>query len=252
MPNWNESHNWYLEPANNYYSRWNEWLKLNKEFIEMNRLYNNRINQILDKDYEDNYWKSLWERLLKQVIRDWNKITFLKYLDKLSNDQNSNNFDDIDQIWDLQDQLRNLKEESEIMWAKDFQIIWWRIKDYYFEWRENTEYIWNNKYILNIDFSKSKIKNVSSELKLNINKTKDTEFWIEYDGRNVIKYYKWTSFREWDLIWYKVIDHKYEMIKEKRRFNKNAYYERWAEQDISLDKLWITLRLKFFKKNETD
>jgi hypothetical protein len=218
-------------------------------------LYNGRLNNILDKDYENISWKNAWERLLKQVIRDWNKIQFWRYLKYLIESwqiDSNNNYDDIDQIWDLQDQLGTLKEQVEEMWSKDFQIVEWSIWDYEFRWSDNFEYLWSNFYAVKIDFSKIKHHNINSWINIKKTYTKWDIFFIHYDGNNVIKYYSWRNFEDKKLVWHEVIDHKQELVKQKKWYKKEIYYERWAKEKIYLKELEMNLTLKFFQKEKTD
>jgi len=227
MPNRLSENTWYIESADDFYWKQNFQLEHANEFNKMWALYNKRLNQILNKDFEDISWQRAWDRLLRKVIRDKNKIQFLHYLKYLVDSwkiDSNNDFDDIDQIWDLQDKLRDLKEQTENLWKRDFNISWWRIWKYNFDWRNNIEYIWNNKYIIKLDFEKIR-RWWGKIIKYRIRNSKEYEIWIKYDGWNLIKYYKWNNFDERNYLWTSIIRHKEEYIEENNSIHSKKNYK---------------------------
>lgn len=253
MPKLNETQT-YVEPADDFYWKLGKNLENAEEFNKMWSLYNQRLNQILEKDYEDSVWKSLWERLLKQVIRDWNKIQFFEYLKYLVDSwqiSSENSFDDVDQIWELQDQLKSLREEVEEMWNRDFTVVWWNM-----DWMPlslwDFEYLWNNTYSLKVDFEKIKRKKVGGFLKLSRTYRNSSKILLQYDWTQEIKFYYWDSRNDinrenyiWTtFLWDKVID--VTDIRNRRRWNTRIREEQvWARHQVYFRELDMKLILQF-------
>ncbi len=259
---------WYIESAKDFYWKQNIYLEKANIFNKMWWLYNKRLNQILSKNYEDISWQKAWDRLLRKVIRDKNKIQFLNYLKYLVDNWKINsdiNYDDVDQIWDLQDKLHSLKEQTENIWKRDFHISSWYIWSYKFDWRNNIEYIWNNKHILKINFQKIKRSN-RWIFKYKYSRNKNVEIWIKYNWWNIIEFYEWKSFNKNDYLWYSNITHKEEFIEENKnsyrkinfknkytkiqkvnKFSKTKSYIKWVEKEVYLKEIGVHLMLQFNK-----
>jgi len=232
-------------------SSWDEFTQFidtreNKKSIEKKYLI--FIKKYLEKKY--NEWVDQW--LVDLIEANWDKIDFLDYLDYiLKINPDDLGLDDIYQIANLKNEIREIREEVEDLWPRDFQIIDWNIWSYTFKWKDTFKYLWKNFYAVKIDFDK--INNISKQWwwSITLNYTKWDIFFINYDWKNIIKYYVWKNFNEKRFVGHKVIDHKFEKIKRKEYKNWKKQiieYRRWAEEKIYLEKLEMNLTIKFFEK----
>lgn len=215
----------------------------NAEIIRnMQSKYQRFLDNYLQKSFDE--WVDRW--LLELVKANWDNINFRVFIDYLLNTQaDLLDADDVYQLAALRNEVINLREEIEQLWARDFEIIQWNIWSYSFMWNDSFKYLWRNFYEVNIDFSKIKTKEVRSWLNIERQYNRWEKFYIEYDWNNVIKYYSGRNFNNKRLLWHEVISHKFEI---ERRWN--TVYRKWAEQDLYLSRLWMNLRIKFFEKRE--
>ena len=221
---------------NNFYNAENSYLNKSSTIGKMEKKYERYLLNYLKKDFEEGVDKGL----VTTVKAKWDKISFITYLDQLLRYDKDLSIDDSYQIAQLREAILETKEEKEIQWPRDFQIIDWNIWKYKFEWDDSFQYLWNNFYAVKIDFDKVKEHKIASWLKIRNTYTKWDLFFIHYDWNNVIKYYSWRSFQDKEPLWHETIDHKKEIVRSWR-----TIYEKWAEQNIYLKRLWMNLKIKF-------
>lgn len=227
---------WWLQSPDSFYNEQSEFINSIEANTEMESIYKKWLEEYLSKKYEE-WWD---EQILEIAKALWNAKDLKNYLDFLLKNAQTDKriLDDISQLARLKNKLSDLKEETELLWPKDFEIIWGRRWSYEFV-HDDFEYIWNNRYKVEVNFQKRQNKLITYG--------RNEQFFIEYAWKNTIKYYNQNE----RFLWIWVIDHKQEektIVDISGNRIEQTKYGRGVEQSVYLPELRVHLTMKFHEK----